>query len=392
MKIALVCPASLPASQFGGILFLTVNLAKKFSKMQHETTIFTTDLDYSNNLKTFNKNLPSTEIISGFKINRSHCWFSVYLYFVSPGMYNRLLNYKPDIIHTVGLRSFQSFIAALVSKKSNIPLVVSDQSGLFTHPELKEANLFKRILYRIQIPIINMIVKQSSRIIVGNEYEKEIFSRFNVDSKIKIVHNGIDLDILKVDSTSFKEKYRVGGRYILFVGRFTKTKGIDILLNAIALIKDKLQMKNTKLVIMGVEQDFGKQMKNLIKKLELENYILLIEKPERSDVISAYKECEFLVLPSRWELSPLVPLEAFAFKKPAIGSNTHGIPYTIKHNENGLLTEPEDHKQLAEAIFDLLENEKKRILFGEAGYNLVTNTCNSEEMANKTLKIYQEII
>jgi len=99
-----------------------------------------------------------------------------------------------------------------------------------------------------------------------------------------------------------------------------------------------------------------------------------------------------LVLPSRWELSPLVPLEAFAFKKPAIGSNTHGIPYTIKHNENGLLTEPEDHKQLAEAIFDLLENEKKRILFGEAGYNLVINTCNSEEMANKVLKIYQEII
>ena len=181
MKIALVCPASLPASQFGGILFLTVNLAKKFSKMRHETTIFTTDLDYSNNLKTFNKNLPSTEIISGFKINRSHCWFSIYLYFVSTGMYNRLLNYKPDIIHTVGLRSFQSFIAALVSKKSNIPLVVSDQGGLFTHPELKEANLFKRILYRIQIPIISMIVKQSSRIIVGNEYEKEIFSRFNVD-------------------------------------------------------------------------------------------------------------------------------------------------------------------------------------------------------------------
>ena len=52
MKIALVCPASLPATQFGGILALCVDIARESSNSGHDTTIFTTDLDFANNLKT----------------------------------------------------------------------------------------------------------------------------------------------------------------------------------------------------------------------------------------------------------------------------------------------------------------------------------------------------
>ena len=63
MKIALCCPASLPATQFGGILFLCLDIAKESSKHGHDVTIYTTDLDFANNPKTFNKNLPRKEKI-----------------------------------------------------------------------------------------------------------------------------------------------------------------------------------------------------------------------------------------------------------------------------------------------------------------------------------------
>ena len=46
MKIALVCPASLPATQFGGILFLFVDIAKESSNYGHDVTIYTTDLGF----------------------------------------------------------------------------------------------------------------------------------------------------------------------------------------------------------------------------------------------------------------------------------------------------------------------------------------------------------
>ena len=43
MKIGIVCPASLPATQFGGILFLAVDLARELSDEKHKVTIYTTD-------------------------------------------------------------------------------------------------------------------------------------------------------------------------------------------------------------------------------------------------------------------------------------------------------------------------------------------------------------
>jgi len=391
MKIALVCPASLPAIQFGGILHLTVNMAKEFSKMGHDVTIFTTDLDAANDLRTFNKKLLREEKINGFNINRTHCWFSIYLFYINPEMYWQLLNYRPDIIHSIGLRSFQSLIATLVAKKKKISLVISDQGGLLTHPEIKEGKIIRRILYKLQIPLIKFIIDHARRITVGNEYEKEMFSKFNVDSKISIVRNGIDLEELKTSSENFRQNFNLNDRYILFVGRFAKSKGIDILLNAMNLIKNNISISNVKLVIMGVDDGFETEMKKIIEEFHLQDKVMIIRKPKREDVIAAYKDCEFIVLPSRWELSPLVPLEGFFFKKPIVATNVHGNPFTIKHRENGILVEPENYQQFANAILELLIDDKKRILYGLSGYEFVKNVCNSAEMAKNTLKIYNEI-
>lgn len=55
MKIALTCPASFPATQFGGILFLCVDIAREISKRSHNVTIYTTDLDFADNTNSFNR-------------------------------------------------------------------------------------------------------------------------------------------------------------------------------------------------------------------------------------------------------------------------------------------------------------------------------------------------
>ena len=82
MKIGIVCPASLPATQFGGILFLGVDIARELSSQNQQVTIYTTDLDFANNPNTFNKKLPREENIQNFKIKRSHVWISLN-YFLS---------------------------------------------------------------------------------------------------------------------------------------------------------------------------------------------------------------------------------------------------------------------------------------------------------------------
>ena len=97
MKIVLTCPASLPAVQFGGILFLCTDIAEQLGKRGFDVSIITTDLDFANNTNTFNKNLPRKEKLEFFTIIRSHVIFNLKLFFINPGMYNLLKKEKPDL-------------------------------------------------------------------------------------------------------------------------------------------------------------------------------------------------------------------------------------------------------------------------------------------------------
>ena len=391
MNIALVCPASLPATQFGGIMFLCLDLAKESSKIGHDVTIFTTDLDFANNPKTFNKKLPRIEKIDNFLINRSHVWLSIQLFFVSPGIYRQLIKHESDIIHTIGIRSFQSLIAAYVAKKKKIPLVISDQGGLTTHPE-QTSNFLKRFLFILQKPFVNYIINTATKISVPNDYEKNIFLKFSDKSKINVIKNGINLDILTSKQINFKSKYNIGNDYVLFLGRFSKIKGIDTLIESINIIKSDITNLNIKFIFMGVDFGFESKMLKMIKNYNLENIIKIIKNPPREDVIAAYRESKFLVYPSRWELSPLTPLEGFAFKKTIISTTAHGIPSTIQHNQNCILVEPDNPTQLSDSILDLINNEKKCVDLGNSGHKLVLKQCNSKIMVKNTLDMYEQII
>jgi glycosyltransferase involved in cell wall biosynthesis len=391
MKIALTCPASLPATQFGGIMFLCVHVAKKLSNEGHDLTIYTTDLDFANTTK-FNKKLPKEEKIDNFIIKRTHVWMSSFLFFFNPGMYNQMMNDNFDIIHTVGIRSFQAFISAIVSKRKKIPLIISDQGGLTTHPDLKNGSIKKKILIQLQKPLVKFIINQASNVIVANEYEKKIFLDFCSEEKISIIKNGIDLNELKLSDTNFSKKYEINDEFILFLGRFHVVKGIDTLLEAINLIKNHLTFKKYKIVIMGVDFGFESEMFELIKKFNLSEQVIVIKNPPRLDVLSAYSQSKFLVLPSKWELSPLTPLEGFAFKKAVISTTAHGIPFTLTNNENSILVNPNDFKELANAIIDLLENSKKCDNLGSSGFKLIHEICNSDTMSLNYLKIYQKFL
>jgi glycosyltransferase involved in cell wall biosynthesis len=391
MKLALVCPASLPATQFGGIVFLAVDMAREIAEMGHDVTIYTTDLDFSNGPNKFNKELPRLEKIKKFKINRTHVWFSFKLFFVNSSMSKQIEKDKPDIIHTIGLRSYQSIVAWRTSKKLKIPLVVSDQGGLTTHPFFNESGLILKTLYRIQNFFIKQIITNATAVSVANEYEKEIFRNLNKKSKIEIIRNGVNLETL-VSKENFKEKYGINSRFILFVGRFSKSKGIENLINALNIIKHEEVFSDVRLVIMGVDFGYEQKMEEMIKKFDLSEKIMVIKNPPRDDVISAYGESEFLILPSQWELSPLVPLESFAFKKPVISTKSHGIPFTVQDNKNGILVEPENPSELAGAIKKLLFDEGLRNRLGLAGYNFVHEECNCISMAKNSLNLYEQIL
>tara|TARA_B100001741_G_scaffold291251_1_gene271296 strand:- start:64 stop:1002 length:939 start_codon:yes stop_codon:yes gene_type:complete len=298
---------------------------------------------------------------------------------------------KPDVIHTIGLRSYQSIVAWRTSKKLKIPLIISDQGGLTTHPFFNESGLLLKILYRVQNYFIKKIIKHATTISVANEYEKAIFLDLDKKSKVQIIRNGVNLETL-VSKVNFKEKYKINSKFILFVGRFSKSKGIENLINALNIIKNEKIISDVRLVIMGVNFGFEQKMEELVERFGLSEKIMIIKNPPREDVISAYGESEFLILPSQWELSPLVPLESFAFKKPVISTRSHGIPFTVQDDKTGILVEPENSEELSKAITKLLQDNNLRERLGMSGYEFVHEECNCISMAKNSLKLYEKVL
>ena len=129
----------------------------------------------------------------------------------------------------------------------------------------------------------------------------------------------------------------------------------------------------------------------MIKEMNLDDIVKIINNPPREDVLSAYNESKFLVLPSRWELSPLTPLEGFAFKKPTISTKAHGIPYTLHDKKDSVLIEPENFEELSHVIIEFLNDKIKCTQLGMEGYQYVQKECNSKKMTHQILNIYEKI-
>ena len=75
-----------------------------------------------------------------------------------------------------------------------------------------------------------------------------------------------------------------------------------------------------------------------------------------------------------------------------ISTKSHGIPFTVQDNKNGILVEPEDPEQLAKAITKLLLDNDLRIRLGLSGYNFVHDECNCVTMAKNSLELYEQVL
>ena len=75
-----------------------------------------------------------------------------------------------------------------------------------------------------------------------------------------------------------------------------------------------------------------------------------------------------------------------------ISTRSHGIPFTVKDGETGILVEPENSDELSKAITKLLLDDKLREQLGMFGYDFVHEECNCISMAKNSLKLYEQVL
>jgi alpha-maltose-1-phosphate synthase len=311
-----------------------------------------------------------------------------------------------QIIHA---HTWYTFMAGFMAKKMNkIPLVTTIHSLEPLRP-WKEEQLGSA--YELSSWIEKTGIENSDGIIaVSKEMKKDILKFFNVkEDKIKVIHNGIDLEQYKyIGKSIYRERYgiKLDMNYILFVGRITRQKGIIHLLNAVRYINEGVQI----VLCAGSPdtEEIKREISSIIKIIQKErgNIVWIDEMVSREALIELYSNASVFVCPSIYEPFGIVNLEAMACETPVVASAVGGIKevvvdgetgflieYKQKENGNGELEEPEVfHKSMAERINLLLENLEMQKVFSKNARKRVENYFSWDKIARETKKLYENIL
>ena len=263
-----------------------------------------------------------------------------------------------DIIHGHYIYP-AGFIAVLAGKFTGKKVyVTSHGSDMF--------ELYSR--YKFMRPIIKFVLKRADVVLAVSVALKEEILKTNIDGiedKVGLNWNTVDINKFHPQDENDKDKFREelniskNTPIILFVGNIIQRKNVATILNA------KKQLKSDcTLVVVGD----GPLLNSLKEKTQEKKIDGVIFTGARKDVANIIRSSDLLILPSYSESFGLVLIEALACAKPVIGSNVGGIKEIITEDV-GLLIDPNDSSDLANAIDLILSNEDLRNKFQKNARN-----------------------
>jgi glycosyltransferase involved in cell wall biosynthesis len=161
-----------------------------------------------------------------------------------------------------------------------------------------------------------------------------------------------------VDLNLYEPQFKIG-KYVLYFGRLSEEKGVEVLLNAWSTFG----VKGPPLLIVGNGEDKNKllQIRNQLglKNVEFKNFV------NQKELIDIIKKCAFVVIPSLChDNSPMVAYETMACGKPLIASKLGGLADQVENNVSGFLVSPGEPEELARAVQKLWTNPELIRRFG----------------------------
>lgn len=211
------------------------------------------------------------------------------------------------------------------------------------------------------------------------------------DERCHLVHNAIDTEDYRRCRTveSAKQELGFGTGEILLgaVGRLSPEKGFDLLIRAIADLRNEGQR-----VCLAIAGDGAAQaeLQKLIDSLGAADYVRLLG--HVSDPRLLYQAMDAFVLSSLREGLPNVVLEALSLETPVVATRVAGIPKMLTHEVDGILVEAGSIEPIKDAIRRVVGDQGLRQRLAIAGRALVERRYSFARRMERMVSIYDEVL
>jgi len=318
-----------------------------------------------------------------------------------------VLDFRPDIIHIHNIYHQLSPSILSVAKKYHIPVVmhlhdyklVCPNYQLFVDNQIcyrcrphKYCQAIKHRCFQGSWPksvlvalemwlhhrVWKIYEKNISLYLAPSAFMKETVTSFGFPKeKVEVLYNFIDES--KTKSSEIKPE-----GYLLYYGRLSFEKGIDVLLQALRLIPGGPRLK---IVGSGPEAD---RLKENVKSLGLQKSVEFLGAKYGAELEEIILKAKAVIIPSVWaENMPFVLLESLALGKVVIASRTGGLPELITPGETGFLFKNGDYADLAKKISALNNYNLEQI--GAAARATVADLTLEKHYA-RLLEIYSRLL
>lgn len=217
------------------------------------------------------------------------------------------------------------------------------------------------------------ILEFANRIVISTPAEEaQLKWLYGADtSKFVTIPPGVDLERFHpIPKALAKERLGIPrtNRNILFAGRIERLKGIDTLMQAMALIQERrpAAVENVCVAIIGgdpwsdSQDDEMARLQTLRQELDVRDLVTFLGSKDQEVLPEYYAAAEMVVMPSHYESFGLVALEAMAMGTPVIASEVGGLAFLVRDGETGYHVPSRDPEALAERIYRLLVDDDCR--------------------------------
>ena len=294
-------------------------------------------------------------------------------------------SFRPDVVQAPEWEATAWWLA----RRRGAPLITRLAMATYLLDELNQGGpvpetAFVRRLERDQAARSSAILSPTRALAA------RVATDWGIEQPIHVIPNPVAVEEVRRLGHA-EPQHELPARYVAFVGRLERRKGIEELGHALGQVLPRHPGLHAVVVGADAGESGGAVMKQFDADVSsVHERVHVLGELQRSEVLPILARCELALFPSRWENFANVALEALALGRPTIATEVGGFVEFLTHDVNGWMVPPGDGGALAAELERRLDDRDNRERVGASAAESAQQ-FDVERIAERIVALYEEV-